>query len=91
MLLDILKVLVGIVKIGVPAILLIMGSVDFAKAIFAQDEGAIKKAQGKFIRRLIIAVVIFLIPTFLKVLLGIAHGIWPEVVKTADDFFCGII
>ena len=91
MLLDILKVLVGIVKVGVPALLLIMGSIDFAKAIFSQDDGGIKKAQGRFVKRLIIALIIFLIPTVLKSFFNIAHGIWPEIVKSSDDIFCGIL
>ena len=90
-LLDILKILVGTVKVLVPAILLGLGSVDFAKAIIAQDDNAIKKAQSKFIRRLIIAVAIFLIPGIIKALLDIAHSVWPDIISSSDDVFCGIL
>ena len=78
---------VNLVKILVPLILLVLGSLDFAKAIFAQDDAAMNKAQKTFIKRLIIAVVIFVIPGLLKVILNIAHGIWPIV----DNSLCGII
>ncbi len=84
---DVLKMLVTLIKILVPIILLVLGTLDFAQAIFAQDEGAIKKAQGKFIKRLIIAVVIFLIPSALKLILTTAHAIWPVV----SEDFCGIL
>lgn len=90
-LLDILKILVGTVKVLVPVVLLVMGSVDFAKAIIAQDDNAIKKAQSKFIKRLLIAVIIFLIPTILTALLDIAHSVWPDIISSSDDVFCGIL
>lgn len=83
----ILKIIVNIVKFIVPVILIVMGSLDFIQAIFAQDDGAMKKAQGKFIKRVIIAVIIFLIPSALKLILTIAHSIWPAI----SSDFCGIL
>lgn len=86
-LLDLIKSGITIVKIAIPLILIVMGTMDFAQAIFASNEDGIKKAQGKFTKRVIIAVVIFLIPSILKALLSIAHSIWPVV----DATLCGII
>ena len=86
-LLDLIKSGITIVKIAIPLILIVMGTMDFAQAIFASSEDGIKKAQSKFTRRVIIAVVIFLIPSILKALLSIAHSIWPIV----DATLCGII
>ena len=86
-LLSLVKSGITIVKIAVPLILIVMGTMDFAQAIFASSEDGIKKAQSKFTKRVIIAVVIFLIPSILKVLLSIAHSIWPIV----DATLCGII
>ena len=83
----ILKIIVNIVKFIVPVILIVMGSLDFIQAIFAQDDGAMKKAQGKFIKRVIIAVIIFLIPSALKLILTIANSIWPAI----SSDFCGIL
>ena len=84
---ELLHSLVNIVKVIIPIILLVFGSLDFAQAIFAQDEGSIKKAQSKFIKRLIIAVVIFLIPSMMKTVLGLAKNIWPVI----DADLCGIL
>ena len=84
---DFLKTAINIVKITIPILLIVLGSIDMAQAIFAQDDAGIKKAQGKFIRRLIIGVVIFLIPSMLKLILTIAHGIWDNI----DADFCGIL
>ena len=86
-LLSLVKSGITIVKIAVPLILIVMGTMDFAQAIFASSEDGIKKAQSKFTKRVIIAVVIFLIPSVLKAILSIAHSIWPIV----DATLCGII
>ena len=58
-LLDMIKSVITIVKIAIPLILIVMGTMDFAQAIFASSEDGIKKAQSKFTKRVIIAVVIF--------------------------------
>ena len=86
-LLDLIKSVITVVKIAIPLILIVTGTMDFAQAIFASNEDGIKKAQSKFTRRVIIAVVIFLIPSILKALLSIAHSVWPIV----DATLCGII
>lgn len=81
-----LKTLKTMLLIAVPLILIILGSLDFAKAIFAGDENDMKKAQSKFMKRVIVAVGIFLIPVILGVILDIAHGIWPNI----DNSLCGL-
>ena len=83
----ILKIIVNITKFLVPIILVVMGSIDFIQAIFAQSEDGMKKAQAKFIKRVIIAIIIFLIPSILKAILTIANGIWPAI----SSDFCGIL
>ena len=83
-----LQLVINVFKILVPIILLVLGSLDFAKAVFAQDESAIKKSQSTFIKRLIIAVVIFLIPTIIRLILTIASGIWDNGV--IDPSLCGL-
>lgn len=85
-LISIIQDLVNIVKIGVPIILVVLGTVDFGKAILSSDENEMKKAQGAFIKRLIIAVAIFLIPAILGVILEIANQIWGNI----DTNLCGI-
>ena len=82
-----IKTLLNLVKIIVPVLVIVLGSLDFVSAIFSQDDGNMKKAQTKFIKRLIIAVAIFVAPSILKFILDIGHGIWPVV----DASLCGIL
>ena len=85
--LKLIKGLKTLLTIIVPIILLVMGSLDFAKAVFASDENNIKKAQGTFIKRVIICFVIFLSPSVLHFILRIAKVVWPVI----DDTLCGIL
>ena len=75
-----------IIKISIPIILIGLGVVDFTKAVFADNEDTMKKAQKTFIKRLIIAIIIFLVPTFVSLLLNLANEIWP----TISPGTCGI-
>lgn len=58
--------LVNIVKILIPIILIIMGIVDFLKAMTSGDEKSMSETPRKFVRRIIVAVVIFLIVTVIQ-------------------------
>ncbi len=84
---SLLHTLVVAVRIAVPIILIVLGSMDFAQAVFSSSEDSMKKTQSKFMKRLIIAVIIFLIPSFLGVILRIANSIWGNI----DPTFCGIL
>ena len=86
-LVDLLKTILTVVKIVVPIILLVMGSLDFARAIFSANEDEIKKSQSKFIRRLIVGVIIFLAPSILQEILTLAHSVWDVI----DPTLCGIL
>ena len=86
---DLLVTVINVVKIVVPIILIALGILDFLQALLAQDDGGLKKAQGKFIKRLIVGAIIFLAPSIIRLLLTVAHTIWPQVIS--DDVFCGII
>lgn len=82
-----LKIIWNFVKIFVPIILFALGVLDFGQAIFAGKEDDMRKAQAKFIKRVIIAVLIFLIPSILQFLLNIAGGIWGNI----GTDICGIL
>lgn len=69
-----------IIKILVPIILIAFGMLDFSKAVLAQDEQNMKKAQSAFIKRLIIAVAIFFVPTVINLLINIANSVWPSLI-----------
>lgn len=84
---NMLRTIVNLFKILVPIILVIFGSLDFAKAIFSGSQDDMKKNTIKFIKRVIIAVVIFLVPTLLKFMLAIANTVWGNI----STDLCGII
>lgn len=53
--------IVTIIKIGIPVLLIIIGMIDLGKAVMAQKEDEIKKGQSLFIKRLIAAILVFLV------------------------------
>lgn len=86
-LVNVIKSIFDFIKIFVPICLIVLSVLDFAKSVFAGNEEDMKKTTKKFIIRIIISVVIFLIPIVLKVLLGIAYDIWGIL----DPSFCGVL
>lgn len=75
----------NIIKIAVPIIVIGFGIADFTKAVFSDEEN-MKKAQKQFIKRLIIAILIFLTPTFVNLLLSLANKVWTIISPNS----CGI-
>lgn len=55
------SVLYDLLKIATPVIIIITGMLDMLKAVSAQKEDDIKKAQQKFVRRLLAGAVVFLV------------------------------
>ena len=52
---------VKLFKILVPIMLVVMGMIDFARATIASDEKQMKESQSRFIRRVLAAVIVFLV------------------------------
>ena len=63
MTLNIIGYVVFAAKIIVPLLLIIMGTIDFTKALTSSDDKAVKDAFGKLVRRIIAGVIVFFIPT----------------------------
>jgi|GEM_PF-3072913 hypothetical protein len=78
-LLDIINEIFTWVKIAVPIIVIVLGSIDFGKAVLLNDKDALQKAGITFVKRCIIAVAIFFIPTILNYIL-----------EWVDSSTCGI-
>ncbi len=55
-----------IIKIVIPLLLIIVGTIEFGKAMVSSDSDAISKAIKKMITRVIAGVAIFLIPTVVR-------------------------
>ena len=77
---------ISILQIAVPVILIIMGSVDFVKAISSQNEDDVKKAQGMFIKRLIMGALVFFIFVIVKLLISIIGGNTDGIWKCVECF-----
>ncbi|MBR6690826.1 MAG: hypothetical protein IKL65_05790 [Bacilli bacterium] len=56
-------------KYLIPVIVIIFGILDFIKALSSNKDDAMKKAQGHFIKRLIICALIFIIPFIIEFVL----------------------
>lgn len=58
------------IRIAAPILLIVLGCVDFAGAVLSDDQQALKKATGKFVKRCIAAAAIFFIPSIIMYLLS---------------------
>lgn len=83
---DMINEVMNYIRIGVPILLLCLIIVDFSSAIFASSEDKMKKAQSKVIKRIIIAIVIFFVPTLLNFVFDIVNDVWED----ANYEICGL-
>ncbi len=67
-----LKQIYSLIKFAVPIIILAFAIIDFLKAIAASDPAEVKKAATKLVKRMVIGVAIFVLPTLLELLLAAA-------------------
>lgn len=57
-----------VLQIGIPIILVVLGTLDLGKAVISSDDKAVKEAQSKLIKRCIYAILVFFIVTLLNLL-----------------------
>lgn len=70
----------------VPALILLLGTLDFFKAVIAGKEDEMKKAQSTFIKRVIIGVAVFLVPVFINAIIWLANLAWKGLGYTTCNF-----
>ena len=66
----VIHLIVVLIQVAVPILLIIWGMVDFAKATIGGDEDKIKAGQKIFIKRLIAAILVFLVVTITQLVVG---------------------
>lgn len=66
----------NVIRIIAPILIILFGTIDFAKAVIAGKQDNMKKAQSDFVKRLIAGVAIFLIPTLVDIIMGLADIVW---------------
>jgi len=66
--------IVTVLKVIIPAILVIIGIITLGKAVISDDDKLIKDGINKLIKKFIVAVVIFFIPSIIKTLFNVISG-----------------
>lgn len=63
------------IRIIAPIIVIVLTSVDFAGALIKDDKDALSKVTGKLVKRLIVVIVLFFIPTIINFILDIYNDV----------------
>ena len=85
---DMLQGALNIIRIAVPALLIILGSVDLGTAVVSDDKDSLKKATSKLIKRCLAAVAIFFIPLIVNLLINLVES--STGTPIVDDPMCGL-
>ena len=64
-----------VLQIGIPIILIVLGTLDLAKAVISSDDKAVKEAQSKLIKRCIYAILVFFIVTLINLVFSMVGNI----------------
>ncbi len=82
----IVRTVITIIQWAVPIILILVGSIDLVKAVMAGKEDDIKKNQNTLFKRVIAAVIVFLIPIIVLTVTGLVGGDeWKDCWDAAKD------
>ncbi len=68
-----------IIKIVVPILLIVFGIIDFMKAVFSAKEDEMSKNQKTFFNRLLAAILVFIAPIFINLILSLANEVWSNI------------
>lgn len=66
-----LQTILNFTRVIGPVIVVILSSIDFAKVIVTSDDDAMNKTKKKLAQRLILAVLLFFVPTLASVILSV--------------------
>lgn len=75
--------LLNYIKIAGPILVILLSSIDFVKVIWTSDDENMKKAQQKLGKRLVAAVLLFLLPTLIGLMFNLINN-------SITDPTCGI-
>ena len=62
---------IPIFQIGVPIILIVMGTIDLGRAVLSSDDKEIKAGTSRLIKRAIAAIFVFFITTIVSLVMGL--------------------
>ena len=76
---SIVSFILTIIQWAVPIILIIIGTIDLVKAVMAGKDDDIKKNQSVLIKRVVAAIIVFLVPLIVSVVMGlIGNDDWKD-------------
>ena len=84
---NLVKTIVDLIKWGIPVILIIFGMLDLGKAVMAGKEDEMKKAQGTLIKRVIYAVLVFLVVTIVMLVMKIVSDAQTKDGGYTEDWY----
>lgn len=65
-----------IIRIIVPILIILLGTLDLSKAVFAGKEDGMRKAQQTFIKRIIAGVAVFFVPVLVSIVMSFTDYVW---------------
>ena len=77
------------IKVVVPVILILVGMMDLAKAIMGKDDSEIKKAQSILIKKIVVAVCVYLVITIVGLIMNLLGQEYENCVRCAFHPFEG--
>ncbi len=77
---------VRVLQIVIPIALIIWGTIDLGKAVIAGEDKKIQEGRQIFIKRLIAAVIVFLVPFVVNLVMSfVSKGEWKQCYDDARD------
>lgn len=70
-----IKIFINLIRFAVPIALILFVTIDFVKAVIANNEDEMKKAQGIVVKRLIYAVAVFLVVSLVMLVMDIVADV----------------
>ena len=67
---DVVGTVINIIWIGVPILLIVLGSIDLGKAVISSKEDEVKKAKKSLLNRFLYAVLVFCVVWIVQIVMG---------------------
>lgn len=82
---NILKDIYSLVRYLVPVIIIVLSIVDFIKSVASGDDKEFKEVWGRFVKRLIVGIIILILPAILQLVISLSGALNST---NGDNIFC---
>ena len=81
------RLIVRVMQIAIPILLILMGTIDLGKAVVAKKEEDITKNRGMFVKRILTAILVYLLPLLVNLIIGyVSNDKWYDCWQAARDY-----